>query len=310
MFGVSTIDTIFLQTSQDALGGLISDFRVYNKGDGSESGIARRNGPGNPGASSAVRFFSTVGATAFPGVTVSDGVGVNANFYNGSTFTTNLQVTNINGSAYPPASAIQSTIANAGTYIDIPAGASPVQFNLLNGASFSTPANAQLITINGIITNNATLEASFLAGISTTNITTTTVNSSAFTTNSTSALGVALLPQGGSAGSTTALSGNIPLVSGGAYRISFNYVASNTQNDGGTFVLLAGLASTPPLLVIPNIELSTGTPVEGCGVAIFRNSTGATVNLTIQGYNSSATGQTTLAGSTNFLVEYLGQLSI
>jgi hypothetical protein len=310
MFHVSTIDTLFLQSSSDAVGGLVADFRLYNKGNGSESGIARRNGPGNPGASSAVRFFSTIAGTNFPGVSIEDGLGANLKVTNGSTITTNLQVTNINGAAYPPASVIQSTIANAGTYIDIPAGASPVQFNLLNGASFSTPANAQLITINGIITNNATLEASFLAGISTTNITTTTVNSSAFTTNSTSALGVALLPQNGSAGSTIALSGNIPLLSGGAYRISWNYVASNTASDGGTFCLLAGLAATPPLLAIPNIELNTGTPVEGYGACIVRNTTAGTVNVTIQGYNSSTTGQTTLAGSTNWLVEYLGQVAI
>jgi hypothetical protein len=99
-------------------------------------------------------------------------------------------------------------------------------------------------------------------------------------------------------------------VSGGAYRISFNYVASNSANDGGTFILLSGLSATPPFLVIPNIELSTGTPVEGYGACIIRNTTGATVNVTVQGYNSSATATTNLAGSTNWLVEYLGQLSI
>jgi hypothetical protein len=146
--------------------------------------------------------------------------------------------------------------------------------------------------------------------ISSFGLTTTTINTQAFTTNSTNGIAVAILPANGSAGSTTALSGNIPLLSGGAYRISWNYVASNNAVDGGTFCLLSGLAATPPLLVIPNIELSTGTPVEGYGACIVRNTTGGTVNVTIQGYNTSTTGQTTLAGSTNWLVEYLGQISI
>jgi hypothetical protein len=87
-------------------------------------------------------------------------------------------------------------------------------------------------------------------------------------------------------------------------------VAQNTANDGGTFILLNGLSASPPLLVQTNVILSAGVPIEGYGACIVRNTSGSPVNVTIQGYNTSTTGQTNLAGSTNWLVEYLGQISI
>jgi hypothetical protein len=160
---------------------------------------------------------------------------------------------------------------------------------------------------SGLTTATAGLAVGNISSLS---LTTTSINGQSFSTNSTSGLGVAVLAAGGTPATTTNLSSPIPLVSGGAYRISWNYVASNTQNDGGTFILLSGLTATPPLLVQSNLILSTGTPIEGYGACIVRNTTGATVNVVVQGYNTSATGTTTLAGSTNWLVEYLGQVSI
>jgi hypothetical protein len=141
------------------------------------------------------------------------------------------------------------------------------------------------------------------------NITTSLINSQAFTTNNGAGLNVAILPQGGTINTRTVLSNPIPLVAGGSYRISWEYSATNPQTDGGTFVILEGLAPTPPLLFIDNLALSL-TTVVGFQACMVRNTTGATVNVTVEGWNTSATGATNLAGSVGFLVEYLGQLSI
>jgi hypothetical protein len=183
--------------------------------------------------------------------------------------------------------------------------ASTVTASSINGAVFPAPVSPNQ-TVSTLIAANS---------VSTPSILVSSVNGAVFptpgvVTASSTPLAVALLPFNGSAGSTTALSANIPLLSGGAYRISFNYAATNASNDGGTFILLSGAATAPPLLVIPNIELNVGSPVEGYGACIVRNGTGATINVTLQGYNSSTTAATNLAGSTGWLVEYLGQIAI
>jgi len=332
MYQASTIDTIFLQSSSDSLLNLVSDFRMYNKGDGSESGIAHRNGPGNPAANASVRFYSTVAGTAFPGVIVSDGLGFNTSFYNGSTFTTNLQTTNINGSAYPAppsenltvstltASTIATGILQTTPVLNnfLAVGGSSMSFVSTATATFNISQNAVGSTLSiasvasgfkGINLDSATGNTTMTGGLIAPNITTSLINSQAFTTNNGAGLNVAILPQGGTINTRTVLSNPIPLVAGGSYRISWEYSATNPQTDGGTFVILEGLAPTPPLLFIDNLALSL-TTVVGFQACMVRNTTGATVNVTVEGWNTSATGATNLAGSVGFLVEYLGQLSI
>jgi hypothetical protein len=254
----------------------------------------------------------SAGATGPAGVTGPAGasVGANPSF---STITVSSIASSVNF----------NTVADPnGNGVNITASA----VNLQNGGNniFTARPSADTSTFiiatiasgfKGINIDNATGLTSVTADLAVTNIsslalTTTSINGQSFTTNSTNGLAVAILPFGGSAGATTALSGNIPLVSGGAYRISFNYVAQNPQNDGVTVILLDGLSATPPLFVEDNLVLNAGVPIEGYGACIVRNTTAGTVNVTVQGYNTSATGNTNLAGSTNWLVEYLGQLSI
>jgi hypothetical protein len=253
------------------------------------------------------------GATGPAGVTGPAGAAVGANPVF-STITVSSIASSVNfntvantfgNSVNINASAVN--LANAGTNI----------FTMRPTADTSTFLVASIAAGNkGISIDNATGLTTATADFAVSNIssfalTTQTINGRPFTTNFDTGLSVAILAAGGSPSATTPLSGNIPLVPGGSYRISWNYAAQNNQNDGGTFILLNGLPSVaPPLLVISNLILNSGVPIEGYGACIVRNVSGSTVNVTIQGYNTSATGTTTLAGSTNWLIEYLGQIGI
>jgi hypothetical protein len=99
----------------------------------------------------------------------------------GNVSISSMNISSINGAAPGGGGGVQSTIANAGSYINIPAGANPMNFNLVQGASFTTPGNSGSLLINGNILNNATVAASFSVGVNTpaigtSSITVSTIN--------------------------------------------------------------------------------------------------------------------------------------